>query len=154
MDVTSLFQNRVGIDALTSPDLAGAFAELASALVEAGASDAANAEGIAAALLEREESGTTAVGHGFAIPHVITDAVDRVWVAAVRHSLGLDMGAGDGEDTTIMICIVAPESEREAYLSLLRAVAGTLRDGQWRRFVRGAPDASVIFETLIEATAV
>ena len=61
------------------------------------------------------------------------------------------MAAADGERTTVIICIVGPEAERDTYLSLLRGIAGILRDGQSRRFIHQASTASEIFETLLEA---
>jgi len=154
MDVTSLFDHRVGIDDLEGQDLESVFDQIAGALVGAGAISAESRDGLVTGLVERERSGSTALGFGFAIPHVLTDAVDRLWVTVARHSAGLDMGAGDGENTTVLICILAPTTGGDDYLALLRAVAGVLRDGQWRRFIDQAQDASVILETLVEATAV
>lgn len=151
MKLTGLLDNRVGIDELATEDVASTFSAIVDALVSGGAIDATKSGTLLDALIARENSGSTAFQYGFALPHVFSDLVDRIWVIAARHPSGLDMAAVDGEKTSIIICIVGPEAERDAYLSLLRSIASIVRDGQWRRFMHQALTASEIFETLLEA---
>lgn len=154
MNLTGLLDHRIEIDDLATPDVPSTFAAIVDGLVSGGAVDAADSDSLREALMERERSGSTAFQYGFALPHVFSDVVDRIWVTIARHLGGLDMAAVDGERTTVIICIVGPEAERDAYLFLLRGIAGVLRDGQWRRFIHEAPTASEIFETLLEAESI
>lgn len=151
MNFTGLLDHRIGIDELSTDDVASTFSAIVDVLVSGGAIDATDSDTLRDALIARESSGSTAFQYGFALPHVFSDLVDRIWVVAARHPGGLEMAAADGEKTTIIICIVGPESERDAYLSLLRTIAGIVRDGHWRRFMHQALTASDIFETLLEA---
>ncbi|NRA96874.1 MAG: PTS sugar transporter subunit IIA [Planctomycetes bacterium] len=151
MNLTGLLDHRIGIDELATGDVPSTFTAIVEGLVAGGAIDAADSTTLHEALMERETSGSTAFQHGFALPHVFCDVVDRIWVTVARHPSGLDMAAADGERTTVIICIVGPEAERDTYLSLLRGIAGILRDGQSRRFIHQASTASEIFETLLEA---
>lgn len=151
MRLTGLLDHRVEIDELATSDVPSTLSAIVDGMVSAGAVEGSAADGVREALIAREQAGSTAFQYGFALPHVFSDAVDRIWVSVARHPGGLDMSAADGQATKVIICIVGPEAERDAYLSLLRSIAGILRDGQWRRFIHQAPTAADIFETLLEA---
>ncbi|MFO7676585.1 MAG: SLC13 family permease [bacterium] len=77
-------------------------------------------------LLAREQQGSTGVGHGIALPHATTDAVDRLVVAVVRLARPMDWDAADGQPVRLLVVIIAPPDQRDIYLGVLAEVARSL----------------------------
>jgi mannitol/fructose-specific phosphotransferase system IIA component (Ntr-type) len=138
------------LDELVSADAGGVFAEVVDALVAAGVLQPSARDAVRAAFQEREARGTTAFGHGIAMPHVFHPDLAEIHVLVARHATGIDMGALDGETTHTLICVAGPETQRETYLALLAHVAQVIRDRTWRRFIAQSAPAGIL-EILAEA---
>lgn len=75
-------------------------------------------------LKRRENLGSTGIGHGIAIPHCRSLAVDRLRVAFARKPSGVDFRAVDGAPVHHFFLIVAPPLEvTNQYLPVLGRVA-------------------------------
>lgn len=149
MDLKRYFENAVHIEALEGSDCGRVLQEIAAAILGGGE----QARRLAAALLAREERGTTAFGEGIALPHAFHDSLGHLRVAVARHPQGFDMGALDGEPTRVLICLAGPEDSRETYLQLLGHVARVTRDRRWRKVILECPSAAGIAKVLSESGA-
>ncbi len=126
-----------------APDVAGPeelFGLVAARLVEHGVP--VEREKLVAELLSRERQGSTGVGHGIALPHVMLDGLDRIVVAVVRLSSPLEWDAVDGEPVRLLVVILAPLSERDEYLKVLAEVARSLNQPAVRDRALKARDAA------------
>lgn len=75
-------------------------------------------------LRRRETLGSTGIGHGIAIPHCRSLAVDRLRVAFGRKPRGVDFRAVDGQPVYNFFLIVAPPLEvSNQYLPVLGRIA-------------------------------
>ncbi len=75
-------------------------------------------------LRRRETLGSTGIGHGIAIPHCRSLAVNRLRVAFGRKPHGVDFRAVDGQPVHFFFLIVAPPLEvSNQYLPVLGKVA-------------------------------
>jgi mannitol/fructose-specific phosphotransferase system IIA component (Ntr-type) len=84
-------------------------------------------------LLKREESGSTGVGHGIAIPHTRCLSVERIRMAYGHHREGVEWGGIDGARVHHFFLIVAPPAEGGApYLSVLSRVAQLVKEAKVR----------------------
>ncbi|MGQ9707457.1 MAG: SLC13 family permease [bacterium] len=92
-------------------------------------------------LIKRESQGSTGVGYGIALPHVISDNVRRPVVVVVRLVKPINWSSIDGNPVTIFVCLVAPEKDRNLYLTLLAEVARSLNSPSLRQAAIKAPDA-------------
>jgi mannitol/fructose-specific phosphotransferase system IIA component (Ntr-type) len=80
-------------------------------------------------LLRREILGSTGFGHGIAIPHCRTLAVNRLRLAFARHRAGIQMQAIDGLPVRTFFLIVAPPMEvSNQYLPVLGRIAQLVRE--------------------------
>jgi PTS system nitrogen regulatory IIA component len=99
-------------------------------------------------VLAREHLGSTAVGHGFAIPHPrepIVLRVDRPAVAVFLLDDPADLGAPDGRPVHTVCLLVSPSTR--AHLHLLAALGSALRDPAVARALETrAPPAEVLAE--------
>ncbi|WP_251197771.1 PTS fructose transporter subunit IIABC [Anaerotardibacter muris] len=85
------------------------------------------------AILAREELGTTAVGEGIAIPHAKTDATKHAALAAMTAPDGVDYGAPDGQPSTLLFMIAAPDDGGEVHLEVLSRLMTILMDIDFRK---------------------
>ncbi|HHL39025.1 MAG TPA: PTS sugar transporter subunit IIA [Deltaproteobacteria bacterium] len=95
-------------------------------------------------LLEREKLGSTAIGHGVAIPHCKLKGIDRVHVYFARSLRGIDFQTLDDEPVHLFFLIVAPESAVKEHLDVLSAVSRLVRDDSVRERLMAAADGSEI----------
>ncbi|WP_025025617.1 fructose PTS transporter subunit IIA [Caldalkalibacillus mannanilyticus] len=86
-----------------------------------------------AALMKREEEGSTGIGFGIAIPHGKTEAVQSARVAFGVKRTGVDWESLDGEAATLIFMIAVPEKNAgEEHLKILQLLSRKLMDDDFR----------------------
>ena len=83
-------------------------------------------------LLEREELGSTAVGHGVALPHARILNLDGFHVAVGISEKGVDFHAANHDESQIVILLVGPMEGSSLYLKALARIARLARDDSLR----------------------
>lgn len=78
---------------------------------------------ITEALLEREASGSTALGDGLALPHAFLEGLEHRIMALIKVPDGVDCGAADRKPVTLALFIVSPEEAKAYHIYLLARVA-------------------------------
>ncbi|MGV1100890.1 PTS sugar transporter subunit IIA [Thiovibrio sp. JS02] len=81
-----------------------------------------------AALLEREELGSTGIGEGIAIPHGKIRGLDDIVICFGRSLRGIAFDALDGKPTHLFFLLVAPEDAAARYLSSLAELSRFLKN--------------------------
>lgn len=94
-----------------------------------------------AAILAREEKGSTAVGEGIAIPHAKSDAVKSPSLAAMTVPQGVDYESLDGEPSNLLFMIAAPP-DGEVHLEVLSRLMTLLMDDDFREKLMKAQDTA------------
>lgn len=105
------------------------------------------------ALWAREKLGTTAVGHGIAIPHARVEGVSTVCGAFVRLPTAIDFEAADGKPVDLVFMLLSPHDAGADHLHALAIVSRLLRDGALCTQLRNAKDAAAIYNLLLKAAA-
>ncbi|WP_295480230.1 PTS sugar transporter subunit IIA [uncultured Sutterella sp.] len=101
-----------------------------------------------AALSERERIGSTALGHGCAVPHGRLESLDSPVVAFLRTREPVKTPSPDGTGAKLFVVILAPAENPEAHLGLLRATAALLSDADARARLIAAPTPTAFCEAL------
>jgi len=83
--------------------------------------------GLLAALLRREELGSTAIGGGVAVPHVKSADIDRAIGALTTFPAGVDFGAPDGQPIRRVCVLLSPIDDAGEHLRLLESVSRWVR---------------------------
>ncbi|MFZ1283992.1 MAG: fructose-specific PTS transporter subunit EIIC [Propionicimonas sp.] len=117
-----------------------------------GASGRADADGLAADALAREEKAVTGLGGGIAIPHCRSAAVTTNTLAFARLKPGVDFGAADGP-ADIAFMIAASEGSDDAHLTLLAKLARSLMRAEFLEGLRSATSPEQIVALVEKATA-
>lgn len=90
-----------------------------------------------AAILAREEQGSTAIGDGIAVPHAKTSAVKAPALAAITVKNGVDYGAPDGKPSDLLFMIAATE-DGDVHLEILSRLMVMLMDPDFTAKLRAA----------------
>ena len=92
-------------------------------------------------ILAREESGSTGVGEGIAIPHSKNAAVKQPGLAAMTVPDGVDYDSLDGQPANLFFMIAAPEKGADVHLEVLSRLSMLLIDENFRAELLAAKNA-------------
>lgn len=101
-------------------------------------------------LCAREKLGSTALGHGVAIPHTRLPELKQPVGVLLRLADRVDFGAADREPVDLLFALLVPENASEEHLQLLAQVADLFGSQQRRERVRGAANAKAICELIAD----
>jgi len=79
-------------------------------------------------VLMREESMSTGLACGLAMPHAKTDGCDRLAAAIGIKKSGIDFGAIDEKPSIVFVLVAAPRKAESPYLQFLTAIYARLSD--------------------------
>lgn len=138
------------------PDLAATNKETAiramvASLREAGSVKAEDEEGIVAAILKREELGSTGIGNGVAVPHTKHPSVDKLVATVALARDGVDFASLDGEPVYILFLLVSPPDRPGDHLRGLENISRHLRNQNFCKFLRQSKTREAILDLLREA---
>jgi PTS system fructose-specific IIA component/PTS system nitrogen regulatory IIA component len=122
------------VSELAAPTKREAIEVLVRRLAEAGAIPPDQQSAIAAAVLDREELGTTGIGRGVAVPHAKHSAVERVVAALAYSPTGLDFNSIDGEPVHLICLLISPLQGSTDHLLALQALSRQIANqdcGTW-----------------------
>nr|WP_303068188.1 fructose-specific PTS transporter subunit EIIC [Catenibacterium mitsuokai] len=80
------------------------------------------------AVIERENLSTTGMVDGIAIPHARTTAITQAGIAAMTLPEGVDYESMDGQPTTLIFLIGAPDNGDNVHLQVLSELSTLLMD--------------------------
>jgi nitrogen PTS system EIIA component len=136
---------------LAADEKPAAIRELVESLAAAGAIAEAEVPGIVAAIMKREELGSTGIGRGVAVPHTKHASVERL-VGTVGVSVeGVDFNSLDGDKVQLFFLLVSPPDRPGDHLRALQLISQHLREEIFCRFLRQSSTPEAIGEILTEA---
>ena len=90
------------------------------------------------AVLERESLSTTGMVDGIAIPHARTSAITHAGIAAMTLPEGVDYQSMDGQPTTLIFLIAAPDNGDNVHLQVLSELSTLLMDHEFCEDLKNA----------------
>lgn len=123
-----------------------AIVELADVLVKSGGVDPSKREAVVSALRTREETMSTGIGFGIAIPHASCEHVTKVVAAFGRSREGIEFDSLDNAPVRFMVMFVVPKDHFQVHLRTLAAIAKFLNDRSVRDRLAEAAGAKEILE--------
>ncbi len=146
------------IAALPAPTDCDAVLDAASRLLSKGApsqgvASRGDAAAIADSLRQRERLGSTAIGHGVAIPHGRSRDYAQARAAFLRLDTPVDFGAADGQPVDLVFAMVVPEHFTQEHLQWLAELAERFAEPALRDALRSAVDAAALQALLMPPRA-
>ena len=96
---------------------------------------------IVSSLAARERSGSTALGHGIAIPHGRVKGLRSAMGAFLRMREPIPFDAPDDAPVRLIFVLLVPEKSTDVHLEILSELAQLFSDRNVRRELTAAPDA-------------
>ena len=124
---------------------------MVGSLTAAGSLKKEDEEDIVAAILKREELGSTGIGSGVAVPHTKHPSVDKLMSTVALVKDGVDFASLDGEDVFILFLVVSPPDRPGDHLRGLENISKHLRNSNFCNFLRQASTKKEVIDLLHEA---
>ena len=102
------------------------------------------------ALAEREQLGSTGVGHGVAAPHARLEGVNRIRGVFVRLDQPVEFESVDDQPVDLIFALFAPVDAGAEHLRALAKVSRLLRHADLRQQLRQARTADAIHALLVQ----
>ncbi len=153
MTLASLLSEDQIIPELSATDRWQALEEIVSRLIETGHLDAIYHKDAIAALRHREETMSTGIGFGIAIPHASCDAVKEVTACFARSKVGVNFESLDDKPVHYIVLFLVPKDQFQTHLRTLAAIAKFLNDPVVRGELASASDAAAILQVFERKTA-
>jgi len=110
-----------------------------------------DAESIVAAILKREELGSTGIGNGVAVPHTKHPSVTELIGSVALAKDGVDFASLDGEAVYVLFLLVSPPDRPGDHLRALETISRHLRNQNFCNFLRQSATGEDVLELLNEA---
>ncbi len=125
--------------------------ELVESLLESGEIAADQRDDIIAAIMKREELGSTGIGRGVAVPHTKHPSVSELVGTVGVSEAGVDFDSLDGERVQLFFLLISPPERPGDHLRALENISRQLRDESFCRFLKQSKSANDIQQLLQEA---
>jgi PTS system fructose-specific IIC component/PTS system nitrogen regulatory IIA component len=129
MLLSELFESEFIKIGLEAEDKDEAFEELADAFCQS--SQLKIREEILEAIRDRERKMSTGIQKGIAVPHGRVSSINKIYGFLGISRQGIDYDALDGEPVYILFMILAPQTESELHLRILKRLAELLQNPQF-----------------------
>jgi mannitol/fructose-specific phosphotransferase system IIA component (Ntr-type) len=144
---TGLIEPGMVLSQISAADKAAVFRVAVERLSALGRT--VDARSVEKALWERERSGATGLGEGYAIPHCRTDAIQLNSVVLVKLRTPLDWGAFDGQPVrTVALLALRRTDSMGEHLRILARFSRLLMQAPFRKRLEEEEDAPAICEFL------
>ena len=120
-------------------------------LKDCGAIRPESEDSIVAAILKREELGSTGIGNGVAVPHTKHPSVDRLIATVALSKEGVDFASLDSEAVYILFLLVSPPDRPGDHLRGLENISRHLRNQNFCNFLRQSRTRQEVIDLLHEA---
>ena len=104
-------------------------------------------------LISRERLGSTALGHGVAVPHGRIKDLKEPCAAFFRLTEPVRFDASDGRSAHLLFILLVPETATQLHLDLLAEIARLMSDEEIRHLLATETEPGVIHDLLVGQTA-
>ncbi len=104
-------------------------------------------------LSAREALGSTAIGHGVAIPHARLASVTHMMGTLVHAKTPIEFDALDGKPVDIIFTLLVPLDAADEHIKILALITKIFNDAEHREQIRRIKDSQALFQ-LVNSFAV
>ena len=100
------------------------------------------------AILKREQTRSTGIGSGIAIPHGKCKAVKELVMAIGTAGKPIDFASVDGKPVKIVILLVSPSDQTGPHIQALACISRLMLDEEFKQGLEKATSAEEVYELL------
>lgn len=102
------------------------------------------------AVLEREETRSTGIGFGLAVPHGKSVACTSLVMALGLPAAPIDFNSSDGEPVEMIALLASPPDKTGPHIQALARISRLMLVGKFRKEVLAAKSAEQVFSILVK----
>jgi fructose-specific phosphotransferase system IIA component len=96
----------------------------------------------------REQTRTTGIGHGLAIPHGKSEAVVELAMAVGKPAEPIDFASIDGKPVKLVVLLASPIDRTSEHIQALARISRLMTVEEFREKIYAATDPGVIYDLL------
>ncbi len=96
----------------------------------------------------REQSMSTGIGGGIALPHTMNAEAKSPAVLLIRPAGSLDFDALDRKPVDIILALIIPENQRDVHLQMLAGISRICKDRNMLKAVKQSGNAEQLWEQI------
>lgn len=100
-------------------------------------------------LLEREESMSTGIGQGVAIPHCSTEHADTTFACFALLRTGVDFQSVDEYPVRLVVLLILPKNKFDKHVKTLASVARLFNNADFRKAILDVTDPEDIHNLIL-----
>ena len=100
------------------------------------------------AVLAREQTRSTGIGSGIAIPHGKCKSIKKLVMAVGITPEGIDFDSIDGKPVTIILLLVSPADQTGPHIQALAQISRLMLDEQFKQNLMQAQNPQEVYELL------
>lgn len=150
MKICDILQQPLILPELKAQNKEGVLEEMAGFLSAFVDGETARAADIRAALVAREQLGSTGVGEGVAIPHAKIAGLGQLVACFGRSLPGVEFDAIDYKPVHLIFVLLVPENSAGAHLKALARISRLLKSEDFRGQLLKLPDAEAIYRAFLD----
>jgi len=138
----------VPVEASTKQEAIFALVDLIAAHIELP-----DTEELKQAVWQREQTRTTGIGHGIAIPHGKIKGCDRLYIAIGRLAKPIEFDAVDNKPVDLIFLLVSPIDQTGPHIQALANISRMLTDESFRTQIKQAASADELYKLICDHEA-
>jgi PTS system nitrogen regulatory IIA component len=151
MKLADFFVKEAVIPELQATDRNGVIRELVDSLCSKVGISSEDASGIARAVIQRENQGSTGFGKGVAVPHAKHPTVKKMVATIGRSGTGIDFASLDRAPVYTVVLLLSSPDAPDEHLAAMESIFKHLQRDNLRRFLRQASTQEEIAALVDEA---
>lgn len=100
--------------------------------------------------ITRERLGSTAIGHGVAIPHIRFADIQQPLAMLLQLARPVDYDARDGKPVDLFFPLLVPHTAQDEHIHILSSIATLLQEPDLRTALRTATDAHELYQIILD----
>jgi len=146
MNLLDILSPQCIVSPLASMEKRGVIDELVDCLATTGG--VKDAKGLKEAVWTREQTRTTGIGNGLAIPHGKSPAMTGVAMAIGRPARPMDFEAIDGQPVRLIVLLASPPDRTTDHIQALARISKLISMNDFRERIYSAASPAEIYELL------
>ena len=101
-------------------------------------------------MLEREKRGSSGIGEGIAIPHIMSSEVSQTIMAFGQSKKGINFASIDGKPIHLVFLLIGPASNAMLHLKILAKLCRFLHNSLFKEALLNADSREEIIQAFVE----
>ncbi|MBL4697237.1 MAG: PTS sugar transporter subunit IIA [Phycisphaerales bacterium] len=133
---------------LQSVDKQDVINELVDALAASG--QVSDSDSLKSAVWTREQTRTTGIGHGLAIPHGKCSTMKGLAIAIGKPAQPIDFEAIDSQPVQLIVLLASPPDKTSDHIQALAHISRMMNDASFREEIYNTSSPETIYEIIKE----